>query len=151
MFFGVGILYERYQSRLITDFGGVVNSMPVFAALFMLFCLSNVGMPGTSGFIGEFMIILSAFTASFWITFFASTTLILAAAYTLWMYKRVFFGPITHDYVASFKDIRGSELAVLGILAFAVIALGVYPQPLLEMMHATMGHLLVISNTSKLV
>jgi NADH-quinone oxidoreductase subunit M len=151
MFFGVGILYERYHSRRIDDFGGIVNSMPVFSALFMLFCLSNVGMPGTSGFIGEFMIIMSAFTASFWITFFAATTLILAAAYTLWMYKRVFFGEITHDYVATFTDVRGSELAVLVILAVAVIALGVYPQPLLEMMHATMGHLLVISNTTKLM
>lgn len=151
MFFGVGILYERYQSRMIDDFGGVVNSMPWFAAFFMLFCMSNVGLPGTSGFVGEFMIILSAFNASVWIALMAATTLVLAAAYTLWMYKRVFFGEITHEYVASFEDISGSETAVMVILAIAVLALGVYPQPLLNMMHATVGHLLTISNTTKLV
>lgn len=151
MFFGVGILYERYHSRMIHDFGGVANTMPVFSALFMLFCLSNVGLPGTSGFVGEFMIILSAFRASFWITFIAATTLILAAAYTLWLYKRVFFGEVTHEYVKEFKDIHGTETAVMGILAVMVIALGVYPQPLLNIMHATVGHLLTISNTTKLL
>lgn len=151
MFFGVGILYERYQSRMIDDFGGIVNSMPWFAALFLLFCMSNVGLPGTSGFVGEFMIILSAFKASAWIALFAASTLVLAAAYTLWMYKRVFFGAITHDYVAEFKDIYGSETVVMVILAVMVLALGVYPQPLLHMMDATVGHLLTISNTTKLV
>ncbi|MFN7097819.1 MAG: NuoM family protein [Gammaproteobacteria bacterium] len=150
MFFGVGILYERYHSRMINDFGGVVNSMPWFAAFFMLFCMSNVGLPGTSGFVGEFMIILSAFNASVWIALMAATTLVLAAAYTLWMYKRVFFGEITHEYVATFNDIRGPEVAVMVILAIAVLGLGVYPQPLLNMMHATVGHLLTISNTTKL-
>lgn len=151
MFFGVGILFERYHSRRIDDFGGIANTMPWFASFFMLFCMSNVGLPGTSGFVGEFMIILSAFKASAWIALLAGTTLILAAAYTLWLYKRVFFGEVTHDYVATFKDISGSETAVMVILAVAVLALGIYPQPLLNMMHATVGHLLTISNTTKLV
>ncbi|NNM58607.1 MAG: NADH-quinone oxidoreductase subunit M [Legionellales bacterium] len=151
MFFGVGILYERYASRMIDDFGGIVNSMPHFAAFFMLFCMANVGMPGTSGFVGEFMIILSAFKASPWIAFFAASTLVLAAAYTLWMYKRVFFGEVTHEYVNNFDDIKGSETAVMTILGVMVIALGVYPQPLLNMMHVTVGHLLTIANTTKLM
>lgn len=151
MFFGVGILYSRYQSRLISDFGGIANSMPWFAAFFMLFCMSNVGLPGTSGFVGEFMIILSAFNASFWIAFTAATTLVLAAAYTLWLYKRVFFGKIEHEYIATFDDLHGTEATVMTILAIAVIALGVYPEPLLNMMHASVGHLLTLSNTTKLI
>ena len=151
MFFGVGILYQRYHSRYISDFGGVVNSMPWFAAFFLFFCLSNVGLPGTSGFVGEFMIILSAFSASAWIALFASTTLILAAAYTLWMFKRVFFGDIVHEYVHHFEDIVGSEKTVMIILAVAVLFFGVYPAPLLNMMHASVEHLLTISSTTKLV
>jgi len=150
MFFGVGILYERLHSRMMKDFGGVVNTMPVFAAFFMLFAMSNVGLPGTSGFVGEFMIILSTFRASFWITFFAATTLVLAAAYTLWMYKRVFFGEVTNDSVAQFRDIHGSETVVMTVLAIAVIFIGVYPEPLLNLLHASVGHLLEISNVSKL-
>lgn len=150
MFFGVGILYERLKSRKISDFGGVVNSMPVFAALFMLFAMSNVGLPGTSGFVGEFMIILSAFQASFWIALLAATTLVLASVYTLWMYKRVFFGEVQHQVVNEFKEIHGAEFAVLAILAVVVIAIGIYPLPLLNVFHASVGHLLALSQVSKL-
>lgn len=150
MFFSVGILYERYHSRNISDFGGVVNVMPRLAALFMLFAMSNVGMPGTSGFVGEFMIILSSFQASFWIAFMAATTLVFASVYTLWMYKRVFFGEITNTIVEKFDDIHGTEFAVLIILAVFVIAIGVDPLPLLNVFHASVGHLLTLSQISKL-
>lgn len=150
MFFGVGILYERMHSRKILDYGGVVNSMPTLAAFFMLFAMSNVGLPGTSGFVGEFMIILSTFQAGFWITFFAATTLILAAAYTLWMYKRVFFGAIANDKVAACKDIHGTEKIVMWVLAIAVILIGVYPLPLIKIFDASVGHLLQIAHLSKL-
>jgi NADH-quinone oxidoreductase subunit M len=150
MFFGVGILYERMHSRMMKDYGGVANSMPVFAAFFMLFAMSNVGLPGTSGFVGEFMIILSSFKASFWITFFAASTLVLGAAYTLWMYKRVFFGAIVHEKIAHLADIHGTEKAVMAILAILVVVIGVYPLPLLNIFHASVGHLLEISHLSKL-
>ncbi len=151
LFFGIGILYERIHSRLIGDFGGVVNKMPIFVAFMMLFAMANVGLPGTSGFVGEWMIILSTFRASFWITLLAATTLILSAAYTLWMFKRVFFGEVANDNVAVMDDIRGVEVAVLGILAVLVLFLGVYPEPLLNLLHASVGHLLDISHQSKLV
>lgn len=151
MFFGIGILYDRMHSRLIKDYGGVVNTMPMFAALFMLFAMANVGLPGTSGFVGEFMIILSSFHTSFWVTLLAATTLILSASYTLWMYKRVFFGAVESPGVSALKDIEGTEIAVMGILAFIVIFLGVYPQPLLELLHASVGHLLEISMRSKIL
>jgi len=150
MFFGVGILYERVHSRMMLDYGGVVNSMPLFAAFFMLFAMSNVGLPGTSGFVGEFMIILSTFKASFWITFFAASTLILGAAYTLWMYKRVFFGEIVNQNVQQCEDIQGAEKVVMTVLAVAVIFIGVYPEPVLNLFHASVGHLLQISDISKL-
>ena len=150
MFFGIGILYERMHSRMMADYGGIVNTMPVFAAFFMLFAMSNVGLPGTSGFVGEFMIILSTFKASFWITFFAASTLILGAAYTLWMYKRVFFGEIANDKVRQCEDIHGTEKVVMTVLAVAVIFIGVYPEPLLNLFHASVGHLLQISHISKL-
>ena len=151
MFFGIGILYDRLHSRLIKDYGGVVNKMPVFASLFLLFAMANVGLPGTSGFVGEFMILLSTFKANFWVTFAAATTLILSASYTLWMFKRVFFGEVASDAVAALEDIRGTELSVLVILAVIVLFLGVYPKPLLELFHASVGHLLEISHHSKLV
>lgn len=151
MFFGIGILYDRLHSRLIKDYGGVVNRMPIFTTFFMLFAMANVGLPGTSGFVGEFMVILSSFKASFWVTFAAASTLILSASYTLWMFKRVFFGEVQSDYVAALEDIGGSEIAVLGILALIVIALGVYPEPLLNLLHASVGHLLELSMHSKLL
>lgn len=151
LFLGIGILYDQTHSRLIKDYGGVVNSMPIFASFFMLFAMANVGLPGTSGFVGEFMIILSTFHASFWVTLLAATTLILSAAYTLWLYKRVFFGDVGNDQVAKLKDISGPDVIVLSILAFLVLFLGVYPEVLLKILHASVGHLLELSHTSKLL
>ena len=151
MFLGVGILYQRYKSRLISDFGGVANTMPLFATFFMIFAMSNVGLPGTSGFVGEFMIILSCFKADPWITVAAASTLILGASYTLWMYKRVFFGEITHPVVNTFHDINFPDKILFGLLALAIIGLGVYPLPLLNMMHETVGHLLALSLQTKVI
>lgn len=150
MFVGIGILYDHLHSREIKDFGGIAHTMPVFASLFMVFALANVGLPGTSGFVGEFMIILSAFRSSFWVALLATTTVILSASYTLWMYKRVFLGPVTHRPIASLQDVSGFNLVALVILALVVIFFGLYPQPLLETFHAAMGRLLEFSMHSKL-
>jgi NADH-quinone oxidoreductase subunit M len=150
LFIGVGILYARMHSRLIKDYSGVAKVMPVFATFMMIFSLSNVGMPGTSGFVGEFFVILSAFKANFWIAFLAALTLVLGAAYTLWMYKRVFFGKVVSDEVANLKPIESAEFIALAILAFFVIFIGVYPQPLLNVFHASIGHLLDLSLVTKL-
>lgn len=150
MFLGFGMLYERLHTRNIHDFGGLAKTMPVFAAFFMIFAMSNVGLPGTSGFVGEFMIILSTFKASFWVTFFAASTLVIGAAYTLWMYKRVFFGQIVREPVAKLKDVTGSETLVFALLALAIFFIGLYPGPLLNMFHASVGHLLELSMQSKL-
>lgn len=147
MFLGVGILADRManHSRQIKDYGGVANSMPIFAAFFMLFALSNVGLPGTAGFVGEFMVIMSAFQAHFWVAFIAATTLILAASYTLWMYKRVFFGPLASESVAQLPDLNWFELTNYILLAIGVFFLGLYPEPVLNLLHVTVGHLLQIS------
>jgi NADH-quinone oxidoreductase subunit M len=138
------------HSRHIGDYGGVVNTMPVFGALFVLFAMANVGLPGTSGFVGEFMVILAAFKANFWIAFLAATTLILGAAYTLWMVKRVVFGEVANDNVANLKDINRREGFILWTLAILVILLGVYPAPLVDVMHASVDHLLQQAINSKL-
>ncbi len=127
LFLCVGVLYDRMHSREIASYGGVVNVMPYFAALFVFFGMANSGLPGTSGFVGEFMIIIAAFKASFWYAFLAATTLILGAAYTLWMVKRVVFGPVANDHVAHLTDLNGREFLVLGVLAVAVLLLGIYP------------------------
>lgn len=147
MFLGVGILADRYynHSRLIKDYGGVANRMPVFAAFYMLFAMSNVGLPGTAGFVGEFMVIMSAFQAHFWVAFVAALTLILAASYTLWMYKRVFFGPVVNEHVAVMKDIGWIEKTNYILLAIGVFFIGLYPTPILNVLHPTIGHLLVQS------
>lgn len=150
MFLGVGALSERLHTRQIKDFGGIASTMPFCAAFFMLFAMSNVGLPGTSGFVGEFMIILSSIQASFWITAFAATTLILGAAYTLYMYKRVFFGPVTNPRISELHDISLMEKIVFVLVGFVIIFLGVYPAPLLNMMHATVGNLLQLSLQTKL-
>jgi len=141
LFLCVGVMYDRMHSRQISDYGGVVNTMPVFAALMMLFALANSGLPGTSGFVGEFLVIISSFQASPWIAICAAITLILGAAYTLWMYKRVIFGPVTNDEVAELKDVNGREKLVLGILAITVLLFGLWPAPLFEIMHATIEQL----------
>ncbi|VAW39386.1 NADH-ubiquinone oxidoreductase chain M [hydrothermal vent metagenome] len=150
MFYCIGVMYDRMHSRRISDYGGVVNTMPVFAAFFVLFAMANTGLPGTSGFVGEFMVILSAFKSNFWIAFLAATTLIFGAAYTLWLIKRVIFGEIANENVAALKDVNRREVFVLSILAFFVIALGVYPDPLVEVMHSSVDHLVEQAVTSKL-
>ena len=150
MFLCVGVLYDRMHSREISSYGGVVNTMPVFAAFMMLFAMANAGLPGTSGFVGEFLIILSAFKASFWIAFFAAFTLILGAAYTLWMYKRVIFGEVTNDEVEKLQDINTREKLILGSLAFFVLLFGLWPAPLFEVMHATIENLIQHITQSKL-
>ncbi len=142
MFLCVGVMYDRMHSRMIADYGGVVNTMPRFAALMMLFAMANSGLPATSGFVGEFMVILGAMKFNFWIAFLAATTLIFGAAYTLWMYKRVIFGAIANDHVAALEDIDGRESLVLGLLAAAVLAFGIYPAPLAEVMHVSVTDLL---------
>ena len=150
MFLGFGMLYERLKTRHIKDFGVVAHKMPMFAAFFMIFAMSNVGLPGTSGFVGEFMILMSTLKASFWVTFFAASTLVIGAAYTLWMYKRVFFGAVVHESVAASKDIDGIEILVFVLLAVVVFFIGLYPAPLLNLFHASVGHLLELSMRSKL-
>jgi NADH-quinone oxidoreductase subunit M len=147
MFLGVGMLSYRManHSRLIKDYGGVANTMPVFAAFFMLFAMSNVGLPGTAGFVGEFMIIMSALQSHFLVGLFAGLTLILSASYTLWMYKRVFFGPVANAQVAEFKDMSKSEKFNYIMLAAGVLFIGLYPEPLINVLRVTIGHLLLQS------
>ncbi|NJA88858.1 NADH-quinone oxidoreductase subunit M [Rhodocyclus tenuis] len=142
MFFCIGVMYDRMHTRRIADYGGVVNTMPKFAAFFMLFAMANAGLPATSGFVGEFMVILSTIQTDFWLAFAAATTLILGAAYTLWMVKRVIFGAVTREPVAQLKDVTPREFAILALLAVAVIAMGVYPQPFTEVMHSSVNELL---------
>jgi NADH-quinone oxidoreductase subunit M len=142
LFLCVGVLYERMHTRMIADYGGVVNTMPRFASLMMLFAMANSGLPATSGFVGEFMVIMGAMQASFWIAFAAATTLVFGAAYTLWMVKRVVFGAVANEHVAALKDLEPRELVVLGLLAVAVLAMGIYPLPLTEVMHASVDELL---------
>ncbi len=150
LFLCVGVMYDRVHSREISDYGGVVHTMPIFAGFMVLFALANSGLPGTSGFVGEFMVILSSFQANFWFAFLAATTLILGAAYTLWLVKRVVFGPVVHDHVAALEDVNKREFVVLGALAVAVLLLGVWPQPLTEVMHASVENLLQYILVTKL-
>lgn len=150
MFLAFGMLYERMHTRSIKKFGGIATTMPVFAGFFMVFAMSNVALPGTSGFVGEFMVLLSLFKASFWATFFAATTLVIGAAYTLWMYKRVFFGPITNDQVAQLVDVGRLDKIIFVLLAFPIFFIGIYPQWLLNILHASVGHLLQVSLASKI-
>jgi len=150
MFLAVGMLTYRFRSRLIKDYGGIATRMPLLASFFMLFAMSNVGLPGTSGFVGEFMIILSAMQASFWITTIAASTLILSTSYTLYLYKRVFFGEITNPLVEASGDIHGFEKLVFILLALAIILLGVYPAPLLTIMHTSIDSILHWSLQTKL-
>jgi NADH-quinone oxidoreductase subunit M len=150
MFLCVGVVYDRMHSREIADYGGVVNTMPVFAAFMVFFAMANAGLPGTSGFVGEFMVILASFKASFWIAFLAATTLILGAAYTLWMIKRVIFGDVANDNVKALNDINKREFLFLAILAIAVLALGLWPYPLVDVMHPTIENLLNHITISKI-
>jgi NADH-quinone oxidoreductase subunit M len=150
LFLCVGVLYDRLHSRQINDYGGVANTMPKFAAFMLLFAMANAGLPATSGFVGEFLIIVSVFKANFWYAFLAGTTLIIGAAYTLWMYKRVVFGEIRNAKVAALTDINGRETAILTSLAVLVLLLGLWPAPLLDMMHASVQHLVEQVAQSKL-
>jgi len=150
MFLGVGVMYDRVHSREISAYGGVINKMPIFAAFFVLFALANSGLPATSGFVGEFLVILASFRADFWYAFLAALTLILGAAYTLWLVKRVIFGNVTNDHVAHMEDVNGREFLVMSVLAIAVLALGLYPAPLLDVMKPSVDHLLQQMLTTKL-
>ncbi|MDE2625348.1 MAG: NADH-quinone oxidoreductase subunit M, partial [Betaproteobacteria bacterium] len=149
MFLCIGVLYDRMHTRQIADYGGVVNSMPKFAAFFMLFAMANAGLPGTSGFIGEFVVTLAAIQVNFWYAALAATTLVFGAAYTLWMYKRVVFGEVANDHVAGLKDINCRETLFLAVLALLVLAMGLYPKPLTDTMHASVQQLLEQVSTTK--
>jgi NADH-quinone oxidoreductase subunit M len=150
MFLCVGVLYDRVHSREIGAYGGVINKMPIFGAFMVLFAMANAGLPGTSGFVGEFLVILASFRADFWYAFLAATTLILGAAYTLWLVKRVIFGPVANHHVAELQDLNAREFIVLGVLALAVLALGVWPAPLLDVMRPTVEALVQQIGASKL-
>jgi NADH-quinone oxidoreductase subunit M len=151
LFLCVGVLYDRLHSRQIDDYGGVVNTMPRFAAFMVLFALANAGLPGTSGFVGEFLVVLASWQASPWFAFLAATTLVLGAAYTLWLVKRVVFGEVANEGVAGLTDLNAREFAVLGTLAVSVLLLGLWPAPLLEVMGPTLDQLLEQVAVSKLV
>ena len=150
VFLCVGVMYDRVHSREISAYGGVVNTMPKFAAFMVLFALANAGLPGTSGFVGEFMVILAAFKANFWYAFLAGLTLILGAAYTLWLVKRVIFGAVANHHVAELTDLNAREFLILAVLAVAVLALGLWPAPLTEVMQATTQNLVKLISLSKL-
>jgi len=150
LFLCVGVLYDRMHSRQISDYGGVINTMPIFAAFMVLFALANTGLPGTSGFVGEFLVILASYKASFWYSLLAATTLILGAAYTLWLVKRVVFGPVGNAKVAALTDLNGREFGVLAVLAVAVLLVGIWPAPLLKIMQPTIHHLVDQAVASKI-
>jgi NADH-quinone oxidoreductase subunit M len=150
LFLCVGVMYDRLHSRQIADYGGVVNTMPIFASFMMLFALANSGLPGTSGFVGEFFVILGSFQSNFWIAVLAATTLILGAAYSLWMYKRVIFGEIRNEAVADLEDIGGREFLILALLAIVVLLFGIWPAPILDVTGASIDHLLEHIARSKL-
>ena len=150
MFLSIGVLYDRVHSREIADYGGVVNTMPKFAAFALFFAMANAGLPGTAGFVGEWMVILGAVKANFWVGMGAATALILGAAYTLWMYKRVYLGPVGNDHVKELKDINAREFLVMALLAIAVLAMGLYPKPFTDVMDTSVAHLLQHVSQSKL-
>jgi NADH-quinone oxidoreductase subunit M len=150
MFLCVGVMYDRVHSREISAYGGVVNTMPKFAAFMVLFALANSGLPATSGFVGEFLVILAAFKANFWYAFLAATTLILGAAYTLWLVKRVIFGPVANNHVAELTDLNGREFLILSVLAVGVLLLGLWPAPLLDVMRGSIHHLVEQMLSTKL-
>jgi NADH-quinone oxidoreductase subunit M len=150
LFLCVGVMYDRMHSRQIGDYGGVANTMPMFASFMMLFAMANAGLPGTSGFVGEFLVILGAYEANFWYAFAAATTLIFGAAYTLWMYKRVIFGAVANKHVEELTDVTPRETLVLTVLAVAVLAMGLWPKPFLDVLHVSVEHLLQQVSVSKL-
>jgi NADH-quinone oxidoreductase subunit M len=150
LFLCVGVLYDRVHSREISAYGGVVNTMPIFASFMVMFALANAGLPGTSGFVGEFLVILASFKASFWYSTLAAVTLILGASYTLWMVKRVVFGPVANDHVAKLTDVNGREFFILGALAVLVLAVGIWPAPLLRIVEPSIHHLVTQAVATKI-
>ena len=150
MFLCVGVLYDRVHSREISAYGGVANTMPVFAAFFDLFAMANSGLPATSGFVGEFFVILGTIKVSFWYAFLAATTLIFGAAYTLWMTKRVIYGAVANEDVAALKDVNGRELLFLTLLAICVLGMGLYPKPFSDVMNPSVTELLSHVGVSKI-
>src|SRR4249920_301343 len=150
MFLCIGVLYDRVHSREISAYGGVVNKMPKFAAFAMLFFMANCGLPGTAGFVGEWMVILGAVKYNFWFGFIAATTLIFGAAYTLWMVKRVYFGAVANDHVRELADIDSREFTMLALLAVSVLFMGVYPKPFTDVMHVSVDGLLKHVAVSKI-
>ena len=150
LFLCIGVMYDRVHSRQIKDYGGLVNKMPIFSAFFMLFAMANAGLPATSGFVGEFMVIMAATKVNFWYAAIAATTLIFGAAYTLWMYKRVVFGPVNNPHVADMRDLNKREFLLMTVLAVCVLVMGIYPKPFTDVMHASVTDLLTHVSQSKL-
>jgi NADH-quinone oxidoreductase subunit M len=150
MFLCIGVLYDRVHSRQIADYGGVVNTMPKFTAFAVLFAMANCGLPGTAGFVGEWMVILGAVKANFWIAALAATALIFGAAYTLWMVKRVYFGAVGNHHVAELSDINSREFLMLAVLALAVLWMGVHPKPITDVMQVSVSELLKHVAVSKI-
>jgi len=150
MFLGIGVLYDRVHSREIASYGGVINTMPKFTAFAMLFAMANCGLPATAGFVGEWMVILGAVKANFWLGLLAATALIFGAAYTLWMFKRVYLGPVANDDVKGLEDINSREFLMLALLAIAVLWMGVYPKPFTDVMDSSVTELLRHVAQSKL-
>jgi NADH-quinone oxidoreductase subunit M len=150
MFLCIGVLYDRMHSRQIADYGGVINTMPRFVTFFVLFSMANAGLPATSGFVGEFMVIMGAVQYNFWIGLLAATALILGASYSLWMVKRVAFGDVANDHVRDLKDLSSREFLILGLMALAVIYMGVHPKPFTDVMHTSVEALLQHVSHSKL-
>jgi NADH-quinone oxidoreductase subunit M len=144
MFSCIGVLYDRLHTRLIKDYGGVINVMPWFGFFYVLFAMANCGLPGTSGFVGEFMVILASFSANPWIALFAAFTLIIGAAYTLWLVKRVLWGEVTNPHVAEMEDINGREWLVLGAFAALTVIIGVWPEPLTHLMGTSVDQLVQV-------
>jgi NADH-quinone oxidoreductase subunit M len=151
MFLSIGVLYDRVHSREISAYGGVVNTMPTFAAFAVFFGMANCGLPATAGFVGEWMVILGAVQANFWLGALAATALVFGAAYTLWMIKRVYFGDVANDKVRALTDINAREFLMLAVLAIAVLWMGVYPKPFTDVMHVSVTELLKHVAQSKIV
>jgi NADH-quinone oxidoreductase subunit M len=150
MFLCIGVLYDRMHTRKIADYGGVVNSMPKFSALFLFFAMANCGLPATSGFVGEFMVILGAVKFNFWVAFAAASTLILGAAYSLWMYKRVVFGEVANSHVAELQDVNPREFWMLAALAIVSLWMGLQPKPVTDMLGPSVDNLLKHVSVSKI-
>jgi NADH-quinone oxidoreductase subunit M len=150
MFLCIGVLYDRVHSREIASYGGVVNTMPNFSAFALLFAMANCGLPATAGFVGEWMVILGTVKANFWLGLMAATALVWGAAYTLWMYKRVYLGPVGNDHVKELADINSREFLMLGLLAVAVLWMGLYPKPFTDVMNASVANFLQHVAASKL-